>query len=73
VDFPDILLFILLNHRSAGYEPAGITWLPHPADTNHCTGAYISDYSVHFFTEMMKNGCRLWLPLARRRGNHLTG
>ena len=20
-----------LNHRSAGYEPAGISWLPHPA------------------------------------------
>lgn len=20
-----------MNHRSAGYEPAGISWLPHPA------------------------------------------
>ena len=33
-----------LNHRTAGYEPAGMTWLPHPADSVVATGAYISVY-----------------------------
>ena len=25
-----------LNHRSTGYEPVGITWLPHPASHHKC-------------------------------------
>lgn len=33
-----------MNDRTAGYEPAGMTWLPHLADSVLARGEYISAY-----------------------------
>lgn len=38
----DHLQFLQSGNRSVGYEPAGITWLPHLADSILTQGEYIS-------------------------------
>ena len=38
--------FCKSGNRSAGYEPAGITWLPHLADSILTQGEYISVYTA---------------------------